>query len=100
MGEKQNCHSEPMKKCELETRSRPKKAKQYVYVKECKPVTRQVCDNQERKKLRPTCDKIQKTVCSYKPEEKKEYCYKVEKKVWEKVCVAEKKEIVDNTFNY
>ena len=69
-----------MKKCELETRSRPKKAKQYVYVKECNPVTRQVC--------------------SYKPDEqckeKKEYCYKVEKKV----CVAEKKEIVDNTFNY
>jgi len=54
-----------------------------------------VCDNQEKKKLRPTCDKIQKTVCSYKPEEqckeeKKEYCYKVEKKVWEKVCVAER----------
>ena len=28
--------------CILETRSRPKKAKQYVYTKECKPVARQV----------------------------------------------------------
>jgi len=45
----------------------PKKAKQYVYVKECKPMTRQACDIWEKKKLRPTCDKIQKTVRSYKP---------------------------------
>ena len=30
--------------CILETRSRPKKAKQYVYTKECKPVARQVVD--------------------------------------------------------
>jgi len=30
----------------------------------------------------------------------KKNCYKVEKKVWEKVCVAEKKVIVDDTFNY
>merc|ERR1711963_953811 len=64
--EKQNCHSEPMKKCELETRSRPKKAKKYNYVKECKPVKRQVCDDWEKKKLRPVCDKVQKNVCSYK----------------------------------
>merc|ERR1712243_254159 len=38
--EKQNCHTEPMKKCELESRTRPKKAKKYIYNKECKPVTR------------------------------------------------------------
>merc|ERR1711875_206513 len=36
--EKQNCHTEPMKKCELESRTRPKKAKKYLYNKECKPV--------------------------------------------------------------
>merc|ERR1711962_325869 len=88
--EKQNCHTEPMKKCELESRTRPKKAKKYIYNKECKPVTRQVCENREGKKLRPVCDKIQKNICSYKPvekceEEKKEYCFKVEKKVWKKV---------------
>merc|ERR1711973_460659 len=103
--EKQNCHTEPMKKCELESRTRPKKAKKYIYNKECKPVVRQVCENREGKKLRPVCDKIQKSVCSYKPEEKceeekKEYCFKVEKKVWKKVCTPEKKLIVDNTFSY
>merc|ERR1711915_846144 len=63
--EKQNCHTEPMKKCELESRTRPKKAKKYLYNKECKPVTRQVCENREGKKLRPVCDKIQKNICSY-----------------------------------
>jgi len=103
--EKQNCHTEPMKKCELESRTRPKKAKKYIYNKECKPVTRQVCENREGKKLRPVCDKIQKSVCSYKPvekceEEKKEYCFKVEKKVWKKVCTPEKKLVVDDTFSY
>merc|ERR1712198_328664 len=103
--EKQNCHTEPMKKCELESRTRPKKAKKYIYNKECKPVTRQVCENREGKKLRPVCDKIKKNVCSYKPvekceEEKKEYCFKVEKKVWKKVCTPEKKVIVDDTFSY
>merc|ERR1711862_337571 len=67
--EKQNCHTEPMKKCELESRTRPKKAKKYLYNKECKPVTRQVCENREGKKLRPVCDKIQKNICSYKPVE-------------------------------
>jgi len=29
--EKQSCHTEPMKKCELESRTRPKKAKKYLY---------------------------------------------------------------------
>merc|ERR1711911_78454 len=67
--EKQNCHNEAMKKCELEVRTRPKKAKQYTYTKECKPVVRQVCEDAEKKKLRPVCDKIQKNVCSYKPQE-------------------------------
>merc|ERR1711915_736976 len=75
--EKQNCHTEPMKKCELESRTRPKKAKNYLYNKECKPVTRQVCENREGKKLRPVCDKIQKNICSYKPEET---CKEEEKK--------------------
>ena len=62
--EKQNCHNEAMKKCELEVRTRPKKAKQYTYTKECKPVVRQVCEDAEKKKLRPVCDKIQKNVCT------------------------------------
>merc|ERR1712228_254858 len=94
--EKQNCHNEPMKKCELESPPRPKKAKKYLYNKECKPVTRQVCENREGKKLRPVCDKIQKNICSYKPEE----TCKEEEKVWEKVCTPEKKLVVDDTFSY
>ena len=40
--EKQACHSDPIKKCELESRSRPKKAKKYTYTKRCKPVVREV----------------------------------------------------------
>merc|ERR1711862_1033792 len=54
---KQNCHTEPMKRCELEVRSRPKKAKKYVYHKDCKPVSRKVCDTCEKKTLSPVCDK-------------------------------------------
>merc|ERR1739849_49807 len=103
--QKQNCHTEPMKRCELEVRSRPKKAKKYVYHKDCKPVTRKVCDTCEKKTLSPVCDKIHKQVCKYKPEEKcheekKEYCFKTEKIIIDKVCVGEKKEVYDDTFSY
>merc|ERR1712126_447076 len=103
--EKQNCHSEPMKTCELETRHRPKKAKEYVYHKECKPVKRRVCDDCEKKKLRATCDKIQRNVCSYKPKEKcvdepKKYCFKTEAMLHKKVCLSEKKVIVDETLSH
>ncbi len=89
----------------LETLSRPKKAKKYNYVKECKPIARQVCDKVERKKLRPVCDKVQKNVCSYAPveqckEENKQYCYKAEKVVIEKVCTAERVQTIDESFNY
>merc|ERR1712055_801348 len=104
-GEKQNCHSEPMKTCGLETRQRPKKAKDYVYHKECKPIKRQVCDDCEKKKLRATCDKIQRNVCSYKPKEKcvdepKKYCFKTEGILHEKVCLSEKKVIMDETLSH
>jgi len=103
--QKQNCHREPKKTCELENRSRPKKCKKYVYTKECSPVPRQICDNKSVTKLRPVCDKIQRNVCSYEPQEKcqeeeKKYCYKVESKVWEKVCEADKVDIIDTTFNF
>jgi len=103
--QKQNCHTEPMKRCELEVRSRPKKAKKYVYHKDCKPVSRKVCDTCEKKTLSPVCDKVHKQVCKYKPEEKcqvekKEYCFKTEKIIIDKVCVGEKKEVYDETFSY
>merc|ERR1712055_1152283 len=77
--EKQNCHSEPVK--------------------------RQVCDDCEKKKLRPDCDKVERNVCSYKPvekctEEKKQYCFKTEGMVHEKVCLSEKKLIIDETLSH
>merc|ERR1712025_132202 len=34
--EEQNCHFEPKKICELEMKTRPKKAKKYSYTKDCK----------------------------------------------------------------
>jgi hypothetical protein len=40
--EKQACHSDPYKRCEMERRSRPKKVKRYSYNKQCVPVSRQV----------------------------------------------------------
>jgi len=94
--EKQNCHSEPIKKCELETRTKQKKAKTYSYVKECKPIIREVCEDKELKKLRPVCDAVERQVCDYKPvkqceEEKRQYCYKKERFVMEKVCDQENK---------
>merc|ERR1712189_119942 len=33
--EEQNCHFEPKKICELEMKTRPKKAKKYSYTKDC-----------------------------------------------------------------
>jgi len=103
--QKQNCHTEPMKRCELEVRSRPKKAKKYVYHKNCKPVTRKVCDTCEKKTLIPVCDNLQKQVCKYIPQqkchdEKKEYCFKTEKIIIDEVCVGEKKEVYDDSFSY
>jgi len=86
-------------------RSRPKKAKKYVYHKDCKPVSRKVCDNVEKKTLKPVCDKVQRKICNYKPtescqEEKKEYCFKTEKTIIDKVCVGEKKEVSEDSFSY
>merc|ERR1712002_618682 len=94
--EKQNCHSEFMKQCELEERQRPKKARKFSYHKECKPVKRQVCDNAQKKKLKVNCEKEPRSVCTYEPKEKckeehKKYCFKSEAKLHEKVCVPEKK---------
>merc|ERR1711931_285251 len=103
--EKQNCHNEYMKQCELEERQRPKKARNFSYHKECKPVKRQVCDNAQKKKLKVTCEKEPRSVCTYEPKEKcedehKKYCFKTETKLHEKVCVPEKKLIIDETLSY
>ena len=54
--EEQNCHFEPKKICELEMKTRPKKAKKYSYTKDCKEKPWENCDQGEkRKNLKPAC---------------------------------------------
>merc|ERR1712055_698038 len=89
--EKQNCHFEPKKICELEMKTRPKKAKKYSYIKDCKEQPREICDQCEKKFLQPVCEQQERLVCTYEPEEtcrdeQKQYCYKVEEVVVEEVC--------------
>jgi len=89
--EKQNCHFEPNKRCELQTRSRPRKAKGFTYTQDCKPIQRQICDTVMAKKLVPDCVKMERPQCSYVPEKicnemDKQYCYKEEVVTTEKIC--------------
>jgi len=89
--EEQNCHFEPKKICELKMKTRPKKAKKYSYVKDCKEQPRQICDQCETQSLEPVCDFQERLTCSYEPkeqckEEPKQYCHKVEKITLEEVC--------------
>jgi len=103
--EEQNCHSESMKTCELEQRQRAKKARTFNYRKQCKPVKRQVCEDSQKLKLRAECKDVPRNVCSYEPEEKcvdetKTYCFKSEAKLHEKVCLPEKKMMIDETLSY
>jgi len=90
--EEQNCHFEPKKICELEMKTRPKKAKKYSYTKDCKEQPREICDQCEKKTLEPVCDMQERLECFYVPSEKKcrdeekQYCHKVEKVVLEEVC--------------
>merc|ERR1712136_737619 len=80
--EKQNCHDEHKKVCELEERSQPKQVKKYVYHKECRPVPKTVCDNADQKLLKLSCVPSSRKECSYHPEERcesvpKEHCYQI-----------------------
>merc|ERR1712020_578332 len=80
--EKQNCHDENKKLCELEQSSQPKQVKKYVYTKHCRPVPKTVCDNADQMFLQPSCVPSSRKVCSYHPEEKcenvpKQHCRKV-----------------------
>ena len=89
--EEQNCHFEPKKICELQQKTRPKKAKKYSYTKDCKEQPREICDQCEKKSIQPLCDMQERLVCTYEPEEScreeaKQYCHKVEKVVVEEVC--------------
>merc|ERR1711955_38217 len=67
--EEQNCHFEPKKICELEMKTRPKKAKKYSYTKDCKDQPREICDQCEKKSLKPVCVMQDRLVCTYEPEE-------------------------------
>merc|ERR1711909_227942 len=89
--EEQNCHFEPKKICELEMKTRPKKAKKYSYTKDCKEQPREICDQCEKKSIQPLCDTQERLVCTYEPVETcndvdKQYCHKVEKVELEEVC--------------
>ena len=89
--EEQNCHFEPKKICELQQKTRPKKAKKYSYTKDYKEQPREMCDQCEKKSIQPICDMQKRLVCKYEPEEScreeaKQYCHKVEKMVVEEVC--------------
>merc|ERR1711915_516112 len=90
--EKQNCHDEPMKKCDLETRVRPRRATKFDYVTDCKPMEREVCENVERRKLRTQCNyNVGRRVCKYVPQEhcqieNKEYCVFTPCLIKEKIC--------------
>ena len=65
-------------------KTRPKKAKKYSYTKDCKEQPREICDQCEKKTIQPVCEKQERLVCTYEPEEtcgdeEKQYCHKVEK---------------------
>merc|ERR1712130_643814 len=65
-------------------KTRPKKAKKYSYTKDCKEQPREICDQCEKKSLRPVCEMQERLECVYNPVEKcrdepKEYCHKVER---------------------
>merc|ERR1711862_1071626 len=68
--EKQVCHDEKKKVCELEQRSQPKQVKKYIYTKQCRPVPKTVCDNADQMSLVPSCVPASRKDCSYHPEER------------------------------
>jgi len=89
--ERQNCHFEPKRTCELENRTRYKKAKRFSYTPHCHPVPREICDQTEVKTVAPVCVTEKRLDCDYVPkkkcvDEQKRYCWKVQKKVQEEVC--------------
>ena len=72
-------------------KTRPKKAKKYSYTKDCKEQPREICDQCEKKTLRPDCETQERMECFYIPledcrDDHKEYCHKVEEVVVEEVC--------------
>merc|ERR1739848_521716 len=65
--ERQNCHFERKKICQLAPKTKPKKAKVYSYTEDCKKVPREVCDQCETKTLQPACLLEARVTCGYQP---------------------------------
>merc|ERR1711913_126139 len=79
--ERQNCHFERKKICQLVPKTKPKKAKVYSYTQDCKAIPREICDQCETKTLEPACQMEERMQCKYTPatnckKENKNYCYK------------------------
>merc|ERR1711994_413314 len=82
VSERQHCHNEDKKVCELEERTQPKQVKKYVYTKQCRKVPRKVCENADNKSLVPSCVSSMRKECTHTPTEScddipKEHCFKV-----------------------
>merc|ERR1712018_1113854 len=82
VSERQHCHNEDKKVCELEERTQPKQVKKYVYTKQCRKVPRKVCENADNKSLVPSCVSSMRKECTHTPTEScddipKQHCFKV-----------------------
>ena len=89
--ERQNCHFERKKICQLVPKTKPKKAKVYSYTQDCKAIPREICDQCETKTLEPACQMEERMQCKYTPatnckKENKNYCYKAEVTEMVRVC--------------
>jgi hypothetical protein len=89
--ERQNCHFERKKICQLVPKTKPKKAKVYSYTEDCKPVPREICDQCETKTLEAACVPEARMHCKYSPvtqckKENKNYCYKAEVTKLVEIC--------------
>merc|ERR1712039_519933 len=91
VSERQHCHNEDKKVCQLEERTQPKQVKKYVYTKQCRTVPRKVCETADNKSLVPSCVPSVRKECTYHPVEScdevpKKHCYKVGKQVKKEKC--------------
>merc|ERR1711944_282659 len=91
VSERQHCHNEDKKVCQLEERTQPKQVKKYVYTKQCRKAPRKVCENADNKSLVPSCVPSVRKECTYHPVEScdevpKKHCYKVGKQVKKEKC--------------
>merc|ERR1711978_59223 len=91
VSERQHCHNEDKKVCQLEERTQPKQVKKYVYTKQCRKVPSKVCENADNKSLVPSCVPSVRKECTYHPVEScdevpKKHCYRVGKQVKKEKC--------------